>query len=88
MSRMGMALGVGAVTMYQTMWFPLLDVNATSQNSSQLNIHPGWADTICGVEAVGASGCGEAASCMVAASPKSSPAIGILAHFGFAPVVP
>lgn len=36
MSLMGTALGVGTVTTHQTMWFPLLDANATSQNSSHL----------------------------------------------------
>lgn len=43
------------------MWSPLLEVSGTSQNSSQLNIYNGWADTICGIKTVGASGCGEAA---------------------------
>lgn len=58
---MGTALRVGEVTLHQTIWSPLLDANGASQNSSQLNIHNGWADTICGVETVGAPGCGEAA---------------------------
>lgn len=58
---MGTALRVREVTMHQTMWSLLLDANGASQNSSQLNIHNGGADTICGVETVGAPGCGEAA---------------------------
>lgn len=77
---MGTALRVGEVTMHQTMWSPLLDANGASQNSSQLNMHNGWADTICGIETVGASGCGAAA--------RQRPlAVVVPAHFRFPPVV-
>lgn len=52
------ALRGWAVTMYQSMWFLLLDVTATNLISLWLNIHTGWVDTVCGNEAVGPSGLG------------------------------
>ena len=48
------ALRVWAVTMFQFMWFLLLDISATSLISLWLNIHTGLVDTACNIKAVGA----------------------------------